>query len=131
MKKDLKMKSKYCSLMIAMGHHSAGWTKWREQTFQLAASASYTSASKGRLIVVRWYFMFAFWPIYVCNSALEWPGVGHNSSRTQINAGSQNRPLFESFLRPLLKSGLRPLFKVGTHQTINGRHEQVYLPKLA
>ena len=70
MEKDLKMKSKYCSLMIAMGHHSGG-TKWRKQTFQLAASASYTSASKGRLIVVRWYFMFAFGLIYVCSSALE------------------------------------------------------------
>ena len=29
---------------------------------------------------------------------------------------------------PLLKSGLGLLFKYGTHQTINGRLEQVYLP---
>ena len=37
-------------------------------------------------------------------------------------------PLFESPPRPLLKSDLQPLFRYGTHQTISGRLEQVYLP---
>ena len=36
-------------------------------------------------------------------------------------------PLFESPPRPLLNSGLQPLFRYGTHQTISGRLEQVYL----
>ena len=48
------------------------------------------SASKGRLIAVTWYFMFAFGLIYVCNSALEWPGVGHYLSQTRISAGAPN-----------------------------------------
>ena len=66
----------------------------------------------------------------MCTSAdrrLEWPGR-HYSSRTQINAGSQNKALFESFPRPLLKSGLRPWTDYGTHQeTISRRAEQSIL----
>ena len=36
--------------------------------------------------------------------------------------------LLESPPWPLLKSGLQPSFRYGTHQTIGGRLEQVYLP---
>ena len=54
---------------------------------------------------------------------------GHYSSRTQINAGGETGPLFESPPRPLLKSGLQPLGRYGTHQeTIGMRHEQIYTP---
>ena len=42
--------------------------------------------------------------------------------------GAKMGPLFESPPRPLLKSGLQPLLRYGTHQTISGRLEQVYLP---
>ena len=42
--------------------------------------------------------------------------------------GGQNGSLFKSPPGPLLKSGLQPLFRYGTHQTISGRLEQVYLP---
>ena len=38
------------------------------------------------------------------------------------------QPLFESFPEPLLMSGVGPLTRCGTHQTISGRLEQVYLP---
>ena len=38
------------------------------------------------------------------------------------------QPMFESFPGPLLKSGVRLLARYGTHQTISGRLEQVYLP---
>ena len=54
------------------------------------------SASKGRLIVVTWYFMFAFGLIHVCSSALEWPGVGHYSSQTRINARDPNCGYYSS-----------------------------------
>ena len=37
------------------------------------------------------------------------------------------RPLFESPPRPLLKSSLECFFNYGTHQTISGRLEPVYL----
>ena len=36
--------------------------------------------------------------------------------------------IFESPPGPSLNSGLGPLFRYGTHQTISGRVEQVYLP---
>ena len=39
--------------------------------------------------------------------------------------GAEMEPLFES---PTLKSGLGCFFRYGTHQTISGRLEQVYLP---
>ena len=43
--------------------------------------------------------MFAFGLIYVCSSAMEWPGVGYYSSQTRINAGGLNLLLlFKSFL---------------------------------
>ena len=53
------------------------------------------SASKARLIVVTWYFMFAFGLLYVrfrANLCLQFRigGRGHYSSWTQINAGGQN-----------------------------------------
>ena len=44
------------------------------------------SASKARLIVVTWYFMFAFGLLYVNG-----PRKGHYSSQIQISAGIQNR----------------------------------------
>ena len=68
----------------------------------------------------------------MCTSSyarLKWPGEGHYSSRSQINARGPKRGHYsESPPRPLLKSGLQPLFRYGTHQTISGRLGQVYPP---
>ena len=63
------------------------------------------------------------------DTRLEWPGEGplfepDSNKRQRAKTG----PLFESPPRSLLKSGLQPLFRYGTHQTISGRLEQVYLP---
>ena len=63
------------------------------------------------------------------DTRLEWLRDGplfelDSNKRQEAKMGS----LFESLPRPLLKSGLRPLFRYGTHQTISGRLEQVYLP---
>ena len=62
------------------------------------------------------------------DTRLAWPGEGHYSSRTQINSRGKTGPLFESPPRPLLQSVLQPLITYGTHQTISGRLEHVYLP---
>ena len=71
---------------------------------------SAASTSKACLIVVTWYFMFAFGLIYVCSSALEWPKEGplfeSNSNKCWA---AKTGPLFESPPRPLLASGMRPL----------------------
>ena len=83
-----------------------------------------TSASKGRLIVVTLYFMFAFVLIYVGRNGM---GRGHYSSRTQKTPGTKPGPLFESPPRPLLKSGLQLLGRYGTHyETISRRLERMY-----
>ena len=60
----------------------------------------------------------------------DWSGLGDcYSSRTQINAGGQNRATIRASPRPLLKSGLQSYGRCGTHQeTISRRPEQVYLP---
>ena len=42
--------------------------------------------------------------------------------------GVQTVASIQVISRPLLNSGLRRLFRYGTHQTINGRLELVYLP---
>ena len=47
------------------------------------------SASKARLIVVTWYFMFAFG--YFTFTFRNGPRKGHYSSQIQINARGQNR----------------------------------------
>ena len=47
------------------------------------------NASKARLTVVTWYFMFAFRLIFAVQHR-NGPGRGHYSSRTQINAEGQN-----------------------------------------
>ena len=63
------------------------------------------------------------------DTRLEWLGEGPLfESDSNKRQGAQMGPLFESPPRPLLKSGLQPLFRYGTHQTISGRLEQVYLP---
>ena len=56
---------------------------------------------------------------------LEWPGEG---PLFESDSNKRRGSLFEPPSRPLLKSGLQPLFRYGTHQTISGRLEQVYLP---
>ena len=71
--------------------------------------------------------MFVFGLIYVCSSALEWPGVSHYSSQTRKMPGFQLRLLWKSFPGPLLKSGVRPLARYGNHQEIiNRRPEQMH-----
>ena len=42
--------------------------------------------------------------------------------------GVQTADTIQVISRSLLKSGLGLLFRYGTHKTINGRLEQVYLP---
>ena len=63
------------------------------------------------------------------DTRLEWPGEGPLfESDSNKRQGAKTAPLLESPPRSLLKSGLQPLFRYGTHQTISGRLEQVYLP---
>ena len=63
------------------------------------------------------------------DTRLEWPREGPLSeSDSNKRQGAKTGPLFKSPPRPLLTSGLQPLFRYGTHQTISGRLEQVYLP---
>ena len=54
------------------------------------------------------------------------PSFGLDSNKRQ--GGGKMRSLFKSPPGPLLKSGLGHLFRCGTHQTVSGRLEQVYLP---
>ena len=65
-------------------------TSWSVSANFCWQQAHLTSTSIGRLIVVTWYFMFAFGLIYVCGSALEWLGMGHHPNETRINAWGQN-----------------------------------------
>ena len=69
-------------------------------------------------------------PSVCCSSALEWPGMGHYSSHTRINAkGTKTGPQFESPSRPLLKSGLQLLDRYGAHQeAVSRRSVQMYTP---
>ena len=63
------------------------------------------------------------------HTRLEWPGERPLfESDSNKRHGAKTGPLFESLRGSLLKSGLQPLFRYGTHQTISGRLEQVYLP---
>ena len=63
------------------------------------------------------------------DTRLEWPREGPLfESDSNKRQGAKTGPLFESPPRPLLKSGLQSLFRYGTHQTVNGRLEQVYFP---
>ena len=60
------------------------------------------------------------------DTELEWPREGPLfESDSNKRKGTKTGPLFEPPPWPLLKSGLQPY---GTHQTISGRLEQVYLP---
>ena len=62
------------------------------------------------------------------DTRLDWPGKGPLfESDSNKRQGAKTGSLFESLPRPLLKSGLHPLFRYGTHQTISGRLERVYL----
>ena len=92
------------------------------------------SMSKARLIVITWYFMFAFGLIYVCFQAslrlqfsigMSWGGPSFDSNK---HRGFKLRLLFKSFPGPLLKSGMGPLARYDNHQEIiNRRPEQTYL----
>ena len=63
------------------------------------------------------------------DTRLEWPRERPLfESYSNKRQGAKTRPLFESPPWLLLKSGLQPLLRYGTHQTISGRLEQVYLP---
>ena len=63
------------------------------------------------------------------DTGLEWLGEGPLfKSVSNRRRGSKLRVLFKPFPGPLLKIDLGPLFRYGTHQTINWRSEQVYLP---
>ena len=88
------------------------------------------SVSKSRLIIVTWYFMFTFRLIYVCRSALKWPGGGALfESDSNKRWGPKMGPLFESPPRSLLKPGMRPLDRYVTRQeTISRRLKQMYTP---
>ena len=63
------------------------------------------------------------------DTGLEWLGEGPLyklvSNKRQ---GVQTAATIQVISRPLSKLGLGLLFRYGTHQTINGRLEQVYLP---
>ena len=63
------------------------------------------------------------------DTRLEWPWeeplFESDSNKCKV---TKTEPLFESPPGPLLKSGLQTLSRYGTHQTISGRLEQVYLP---
>ena len=63
------------------------------------------------------------------DTRLEWPGEGSLfESDSNKRRGPKTGPLFESPPRSSLRLGLQLLFRYGTHQTISGRLEQVYLP---
>ena len=60
-------------------------------------------------------------------------GRGHYSSRTRTNAGELKCSHYLSQSWAIIEVRPGPLFKYSTHQTLNGRLEQVYLssdPKL-
>ena len=62
------------------------------------------------------------------DTRLEWPREGPLfESDSDKRQGARAGSLFESPPWPLLKSGLHLLFRYGTHQTISGRLEEVYL----
>ena len=63
------------------------------------------------------------------DTGLEWLGEGPlYKSVSNKRQGVQTVATIQVILGPLLKSGLGLLFRYGTHQTINRRLEQVYLP---
>ena len=93
------------------------------------------SASKARLTVVTWYFMFAFGLTYVrfgVNFCLQFSigmtwGAPLFEPDSNKRRGFKLRLLFKSFPGPLLKSGVGPLARYGNHQEIiNRRPEQMY-----
>ena len=63
------------------------------------------------------------------NIGLEWLGEGPlYKSVSNKRQGVRTAATIQVIFRPLLRSGLGSLFRYGTHQTINERLEQVYLP---
>ena len=62
------------------------------------------------------------------DTRLEWPGEGSLFESDSNKRQGPKRGHYSSHPRPFLKSGLQPLFRYGTHQTVSGRLEQVYLP---
>ena len=63
------------------------------------------------------------------DTGLEWLGEGPlYKSISNKRQGVQTAPTIQVISRPLLKTDLGPLLRYGTHLTINGRLEQVYLP---
>ena len=63
------------------------------------------------------------------DTGLEWLEEGPlYKSVSNKHQGVQTAATIQVISGPLLKSGLGLLFRYGTHQTINGRLEQVYLP---